>query len=106
MTDKRLLDFDPLTGKRTYIAEEDGKVYVQRVEDVSAVIEANKRQFNDAPSLNRTFVEIGNIPGTVLHRWCREDGINYLAKENLKLLVRKLEERDNRLFKTHPGRFA
>lgn len=105
MADRALLDVDE-SGKRTIFAEEDGIIRIERYEDVTALIEANKRKFNDPAPLNRTFVEIGDIPGTVLHAWCREDGVDYFLKENLKKLVAKLEQRDNRVFKTHPGRFA
>jgi hypothetical protein len=49
---------------------------------------------------------VGRIPVVVLERWMKEDGINYLAKENSHLLMRKLHERDNKVFKVDPRNFV
>lgn len=105
MSDKRLISVDE-HGKQTWLHVEDGKHYVQRVEDVRPIIEACKTLKNEATGRMGEMQLVGLIPGTVLHRWMREDGINYLAHENKGLLMKKLEERDNSIFKTHPGKFA
>lgn len=93
-------------GKKTVYHDLGDKVVIERLSDASAVIEANKRQMLDTTGRMGEFVHIGRVPTEIIDRWSREDGINYMAQENAMKLVKKLEERDNRLFKTHPGKFA
>lgn len=102
----RIVDAD--MGVVTKMHDLGDRVVIERVEDVSAIIEANKRQFNDVSTSSRMgeMVHVGRIPVVVMERWMQEDGINYLAKENKGLLLKKLEERDNRMFKTDPRKFA
>lgn len=86
----------------------DGRFVLEKKSDVTAIIEANKRQYNDVDRSKRMgeFVHVGRVDTVVLDRWCKEDGINYLAPENKGMLLKKLEQRENRMFKTHPGKFA
>jgi hypothetical protein len=86
----------------------DGRFVMEKVSDVSAIIEANKRQYNavDRSARMGDLVHVGRVDAVVMDRWCKEDGINYLAPENKGLLLKKLEQRENRMFKTHPGKFA
>lgn len=102
----RIVDAD--RGVITKMHDLGDRVVIERVEDVTAVLEANKRQFNDVSTSARMgdMVHVGRIPCVVMDKWCQEDGINYLAKENKGLLLKKLEERDNRMFKTDPRKFA
>jgi hypothetical protein len=93
-------------GVKTILHKTHDTVAVERVQDVSAIVEANKRAFNDASGRMNEFQHIGRIPVVVMDRWCKEDGINYLLKENMPLLVKKLHHPDNKFFKTHPGKFA
>lgn len=81
-------------------------VVIEKVSDSSAIIEANKRQYNDAGGRMGDMVHIGRVDAVMMDRWCREDGINYLLPENGKLLLKKLEQPENRYWKTHPGKFA
>lgn len=101
---KRVLEKD---GDVTTVYHDLGdKVVIQKVQDVDGILEANKRQYNDAGGRMGDLVHVGRIPKVVMDRWIIEDGINYLAPENKGLLLKKLEQRDNRLFKVHPGKFA
>ena len=85
----------------------DGRHVLEKKSNaIGAIIEANKRDYNNASGRMGDFVMVGRIDAVVLEKWCREDGVNYLAPENKGKLLKKLEERDNRLFKTHPGKFA
>ena len=95
-------------GVKTTYHKEDDKVYIKRESDITALLEANKRQYNDVSRAERMgeFVHIGRIDAVMLDKWRKEDGINYLLPENSKLLLKKLELPENRLFKTHPGKFA
>lgn len=84
------------------------KVVIEKVEDVGSIIEANKRQKNSVDTSARMgeLHHVGRIPAVVMDRWMIEDNINYLAKENRGLLLKKLEQRDNSMFKTDPRKFA
>jgi len=104
MATKHLVDQD--TGVTTIFHDDGDRVALERVQDVSAIVEANKRALNDASGRMGEFQHVGRIPIVVLERWMKEDGINYLDKDNTQALLKKLELRDNRLFKTHPGKFA
>ncbi len=81
------------------------QVVIERVQDVSAIIEANKRQSNEATGRMGEMVHIGRIPVVIMDRWIKEDGINYLLKDNMPLLMKKLHHPDNKFMKTHPGKF-
>jgi hypothetical protein len=99
---------DRSNGITTSYHEEDGKTIIKRETDLTDLIEANKRRYNDVTKSDRMgdFVMVGRVDAVVLDRWCKEDGINYLAPENKGKLLKKLEHPDNRFFKTHPGKFA
>ena len=95
-------------GVLTTYHEEDGKTIVKRETDLTPLLEANKRQYNDVSRSGRMgdFVHVGRVDSVILDKWSKEDGINYLSPENKGMLLKKLEQRENRLFKTHPGKFA
>ena len=82
------------------------RVVIQNRQDIRDIVEANKRQKNDSSGRMGEMVHVGRIPVVVMDQWIREDGINYLKAENKGLLLKKLEQRDNSVFKTHPGKFA
>lgn len=82
------------------------EVVIEKVSDSSAIIEANKRKYNDAAGRMGDMVEVANIDAVMLDRWCREDGINYYHQDNLRLLLKKVHQPENRYWKTHPGKFA
>lgn len=103
----KVLDVDH--GVVTLMHDLGDRVVVERKStNIGAIIEANKRQSNDVSRSARMgeMVHVGRIDAVVLQDWCNKDGINYLAKENQGLLLKKLEQRENRMFKTHPGKFA
>lgn len=103
----RIVDID--NGVMTKIHDLGDRVVIEKIEDISAVVEANKRQYNAVSKLDRMgdgLHHVGRVPIVVMERWMREDGINYLAAENKGLLLKKLENPDNRVFKVDPRKFA
>lgn len=56
MTDKRLVDFDHMTGVKEEYAYEDGKAHLLYTHDVSAIIEHNKRLRESTPNFKGGFV--------------------------------------------------
>lgn len=102
----RIIDTDTAF-TQVYHELSDGRVVVEKKSNViGAIIEANKRQINDAGGRMGEWQMVGRVDPVVMEKWCREDGINYLLPEHSKALLKKLEQRENRLFKTHPGKFA
>lgn len=101
---KRLLEVDE-RGIQRYYREQDGQMIVEKVQDVTAIIDDNKRRKNEVSGRMGDLVHVAEIPFVLLERWCQEDGINYMAQENRKALMRKIHERDNSFVKVHPGRF-
>lgn len=80
---------------------------IQRTEDVSSVLEANKRAFNDAESRHKseTFNHVARIPTSAIEQWCKQKGVKYQEFfHDEKLLKLFLNDPDNRLFRTRPGR--
>ena len=103
----RVIDSD--NGVLTRIYHQADRVVVEKLQDIKAIVEANKRQANAVTTLSKMgdgMHHVGRIPVVVMERWMKEDGINYLAKENSHLLMRKLHERDNKVFKVDPRNFV
>jgi len=47
---KRLFGHDPLTGVTEYWHVTDkGEYVIEKIQDVTSIVEANKRQYNEAP---------------------------------------------------------
>lgn len=99
-----VVDID--NGIKTILHQTHDTVAVEKVQDVSAIVEANKREYNDSTGPMGEFQKIGSIPFVVMDRWCKEDGINYMLQENTKALVKKLQHPDNRMFMTRKGKFV
>lgn len=86
----------------------EGTVTFQRVQDVEAILENNKRLQNEAQGRAETFHHVGTIPNIILERWMKEDGVNYLAlsgEEFGKLVFKKLRDPDWAWLRTTDKRF-
>lgn len=78
---------------------------IKQSADIEANIDANKREFNEnMHSRYGEMKKVASIPTVVIDKWCADDGINYLAPEHKGALVRKLNDPDNRFFRTMPGK--
>lgn len=79
---------------------------IHRVEDVGAVLDANKRQFDpDNKHYKENFNHVARIPLIVLEKYCKDKGIKYEEFINSeKLFKRFLNDPDNKFFRTKPGR--
>ena len=68
MTDKRLIEIDPLTGIQTWYVNESlngNEFQIHEVQDVQSILEHNKRQSNDAHggwTASRDMRKVGSIP--------------------------------------------
>lgn len=101
---RRLLDKDPLTGTKSvfHYDHEDDSFVIETVTDVEDVVEINKAAYNERAGTR--FGEglahhVAQIPATIW--WdLKRRGI----ADDPKALKAWLNDRDNRAFRTRPGR--
>ncbi len=97
---KRLINDDAFTGIQTYYdydAEKDEAV-ISKEQDVSAIIEQNKKEFNAAPDRFGEWTKVGSIPLSVYYELERKGILN-----DQKAMAKWLNDPDNRAFRTRPG---
>jgi len=102
----RLLNFDPISKVRSlFHGGTDGDDFVvEEVQDVTEVLEANKRAFNEFDERTPWNPEMNQVASIPLVVWegLKRKGI---ADDN-KALMRWLDDPDNRAFRTRPGRLS
>ena len=95
---RKVLDTDPLTGI-SHVFYADNDQYTVTVEqDVTSIIEANKADFNNAPSRFGEWTHVGRIPLSILTDF-QKDG----RDRDQKFLARWLNDSAHLYFRTHPG---
>ena len=97
---KRLLNDDTFTGIKTYFdydADTDEAV-IRKEQDMTAIIESNKREFNAAPERWGEWTKVGSIPLSVYYELERQ-GIT----KDQEAMKKWLNDPDNRYFRTRPG---
>lgn len=85
----------------------DGSFTFQRVQDVEAILDANKRAQVDRQKFAGSFRQIASIPAVLLEKWLNEEGANPLRMcgEEFELFVKKkLRDPNNAWLRTTPGR--
>jgi hypothetical protein len=100
---RRLIHKDPLTGISewfTYDRAED-TFAIHSEQDVTSVAEGSKAQFNSTDERAKwgEWAKVATIPLTILHE-LRKNG----TTEDPKRMKAWLNSRDNRVFRTRPGR--
>jgi hypothetical protein len=101
--ESRLFDEDPITGSRTILHIEDDRIVAEELQDVEGLIQSAKRRFNSVDE-RASFKEVDHIsfiPMNVFYALRRKAKGN---QEFDKLLRAWLNDRDNRDFRTRPGR--
>ena len=97
---KRVISEDALTGITTsmvYDADADEAV-ITKEQDVTAIIEANKAEFNESPQRWGEWTRVGSIPLSVYYDLERKGILS-----DQKALAKWLNDPDNRAFRTRPG---
>ena len=94
---KRLLDKDDIS--TTVFHEEDGKYYINRVQDVEPIIDDNKVDYNNGTQQGSDMRRVASIPLVIVDELMRK-GI-WGDPARLKVW---LNDPDNRLFRTSPER--
>ena len=99
MGQRRLFGRDPLTGITQYWhVKDNGEYVIETQQDVSAIAEKNKREFNDTPDRYRDVNKVASIPLNGYYDLKRR-GI----ADDPKKFKQWLNDRDNRVFRTRAG---
>lgn len=100
MGQRRLFGRDPLTGITQYWhVKDNGEYVIETQQDVSAIAEKNKREFNDTPDRYRDVNKVASIPLNVYYDLKRR-GI----ADDPVAFKKWLNDRDNKVFRTRAGR--
>lgn len=96
-----MIRVDPLTGIVERMVERDGKLIVNRSQDVRSVIEQNKIEADTAPSAHgdAKFRKVGSIPFVVAEQWSAECGAAIGTQEFAIYCKRKLMDGDFAAFR-------
>jgi len=93
-----------------YYFEGDGKITIQNSQDVSPILEKNKKLYNhnDGYSKTKELKRVASIPTLVLTIWAKEyNGSNNWfgipKSERSKILKQKLNSNEYRYFRTASG---
>lgn len=97
---KKLLDVDPITGIRHVFNYDEmtDEATIVAEQDVSDVIEANKRVYNDATTKTGEWARVASIP-MVVYMDLKKKGII----DDQVAMKRWLNDPDNKYFRTRPG---
>lgn len=99
---KRLLSVDPLTGTQTIFHHDPltGEIGYETKTDITDVIERNKKAQNESIDKRKELWPVATVPLCVLHQWSIESGVPMNDKAFGDVVKRKLNDSDNRLFRT------
>lgn len=98
---KRLLDYDPLTGMKTYHHYDDteDKTFVSYEQDVEPIIDRNKAAANDATGPMGDMVHVASIPSSIQLKWLVEHGVDITNKDHMPKVKRLLNDPEWRYLK-------
>lgn len=96
---KRLFGHDPLTGVTEYWHVTDkGEYVIEKIQDVTSIVEANKRQYNETPQKYGDMNKVASIPLSVYYELKRQ-GI----ADDPKAFRKWLNDSNNQAFRTRLG---
>lgn len=100
----RLLDFDSLTNARDifHYDHTDDTFVVKNIQDVTAIVEANKAEYNQTDEHARwgEFRRVASIPMNIFMELQKK-----IRGDNAALL-KWLDDRDQSAFRTRPGKLS
>jgi hypothetical protein len=93
--------FDHFSGISELMVEQDGKLHIQRTQDVQGLIDQNKAEAEVMPSMfgDAAWRKVGSIPFTVAEEWSKECGAGIGTKEFIAYCKRKLLDGDFAAFR-------
>lgn len=94
-------------GTETWFHSDGDKIRIETRQDVSAILEANKRQRNEFQSYKdkgeHHFHHYATIPWVVMERWRNEYGIDVFNPDHAEGVKRLLNDGDWRYLRTTEG---
>ena len=100
-------EVDELGFKKTYYADGDGGLVIETSQNVTAILEANKAQYNQKDERSRWgdgWDKVGSIPLSMIQK-LNEMGIcRGFAIVDQKKMKAFLNDPENRYLRTRPGR--
>ena len=98
---KRLLDYDPMTGLKTWhdYDETSDTTVLHYEQDVEAVLDRNKRAQNEASGPMGDMVHVASIPASIQLKWMIEHGVDMFNPDHAKGVERLLNDPDYRYLK-------
>jgi hypothetical protein len=86
-------------------ADGNGGLIIQTVEDVSAIVEANRKEYNSYDERSRwsDMNKIASLPFTVIDDLNKMGIMRGFAVVDQKRMMAWLNERDNQAFRMRPG---
>jgi hypothetical protein len=93
---KRLLDYDPLTGIKTYHEYDHlaRKMYIHEEQDVSSILDKNKALSNDSgykqAGIKNDHYHFATIPNVVIMQLKNEYNLDVFDKDDLKKIEKLL----------------
>jgi hypothetical protein len=106
---KRLLDFDPLTGIKTY-HHYDHKTKItriERVQNVEPILEYNKelaKTDHEKQGIKRSWWHAACIPIVMQEKWLNEHGVDIYNRDHWPAVKRLLNDPDYRYLRTGSGK--
>jgi hypothetical protein len=104
---------DTTSDLSTTIKSEAGNLVVKREQDTTAYLDANRKEFNEAPSWrpyasgrrDKSMRKVASIPLIVIEQWMKE-GVNIFdpSPEMQKKVAQKLNSNEFQGLRTYPGR--
>ncbi len=102
----RLLDYDPLRGIAAWWRYEPhtDSAIITHTQDVSSVLEANKRAANDDEKtkrgIKRDWWKVASIPDIVWLKWKQEKGVDIFDQSHTDAILKLLNDPEYRYLKT------
>lgn len=98
---ERLLDYDPATGVKTWFRHDpfEDRDIIRREQDVTPIIEANKRAQNEATGSMGEGTLVASIPTNIQYEWLQKYGVKMWDQNHLPAVKRLLNSSDYRYLK-------
>ena len=107
---KRLLDYDPLTGKTEwhYYDPLTKRTTIETVQDIEPILEMNRKMQNDdsytKDGIKNEMWHVACIPEVIQLKWLNEHGVDVFNNDHWKKVKQLLNSPDYKYLKTTTGR--
>lgn len=104
----RLLDYDPLSGLRTWHSYDEAEdlTIIRYEQDVEPVLDANKAADNHGEHRKGDMWHVASVPPSVQLKWYVEKGVDLLNPDHKQAVARLLDDPEWRYLKRMPVRLG